>query len=66
MSTSPGSYGAKNALESGSKLLVKLGGELIENYSLPKFKDNFQNGKIINEEFDAELFTKINEFRKKI
>lgn len=66
MSTSPGSYGAKNALESGSKLLVKLGGELIENYSLPKFKDNFQNGKIINEEFDAELFAKINEFRKKI
>ena len=66
MSTSPGGYGAKNALESGSKLLVKLGGELIENYSLPKFNDNFQNGKIINEEFDAELFAKINEFRKKI
>ena len=65
MSTSPGGYGAKNALESGSKLLTKLGGELIESFSLTKFNDNFIDGKISNEELNAELKTKIESAKNK-
>ena len=64
MSTSPGGYGGKNALEAGSKLVLKLAGNVVVEYSLPKFNENFSDGKIINEEFNQELILKIEEFEK--
>ena len=64
MSTSPGGYGGKNALEAGSKLVSKLAGNVVVEYSLPKFNENFSDGKIINEEFNQELILKIEEFEK--
>lgn len=66
MSTSPGGYGGRNSLEAGSKLLTKLGGTILVDFSLPKFNDNFANGKITNKELNAELITKIKEFKDKI
>ncbi|MGL5236357.1 MAG: NADPH-dependent FMN reductase [Empedobacter falsenii] len=66
MSTSPGGYGAKNSLEIGSKLITKLGGDILVDFSLPKFNENFAEGKITNEELNGELILKIDEFRKKI
>lgn len=66
MSTSPGGYGAKNSLEIGSKLITKLGGDILVDFSLPKFNENFAEGKITNEELNRELILKIDEFRKKI
>lgn len=66
MSTSPGGYGGKNSLEIGSKLLTKLGGTILIDFSLPKFNENFADGKIINEELNNELISKINEFKNNI
>lgn len=66
MSTSPGGYGGKNALEAGSKLLTKLGGTILIDFSLPKFDENFSDGKISNEELNNELMKKVNEFKNKI
>ncbi|MCA4775642.1 NADPH-dependent FMN reductase [Empedobacter stercoris] len=66
MSTSPGGYGGKNALETGSKLLTKLGGTILIDFSLPKFDENFSDGKISNEELNNELMKKVNEFKNKI
>lgn len=66
MSTSPGEYGGKNALEAGSILLTKLGGTILIDFSLPKFDENFSDGKISNEELNNELMKKVNEFKNKI
>ena len=37
---------------------------VVVEYSLPKFNENFSDGKIINEEFNQELILKIEEFEK--
>jgi len=66
MSTSPGGYGGKNALSAGSKLITKFGANILEEFSLPKFNDNFADGKIINEEFNQELIGKIGSFKQKL
>ncbi|AVR47004.1 NADPH-dependent FMN reductase [Christiangramia fulva] len=51
-STSPGKRGARSSLEYTKNILTRFGGEVIESFSLPSFKDNFQDGKITNEVFD--------------
>ncbi|MGV0754756.1 NADPH-dependent FMN reductase [Empedobacter brevis] len=66
MSTSPGGYGGKNSLEVGSKLIIKLGGEILVDFSLPKFNDNFVEGRITNQELNEELVAKVNEFKNKL
>ncbi|MGV0751000.1 NADPH-dependent FMN reductase [Empedobacter brevis] len=66
MSTSPGGYGGKNSLEVGSKLITKLGGEILVDFSLPKFNDNFVEGRITNQELNEELVAKVNEFKNKL
>lgn len=66
MSTSPGGYGGKNAQDAGSFLLEKLGGEVIEKYTLPKFNENFENGEITDSGLKNELVQKINSFKSKI
>lgn len=66
MSTSPSGYGGKNSLEVGSKLITKLGGEILVDFSLPKFNDNFVEGRITNQELNEELVAKVNEFKNKL
>lgn len=66
MSTSPGGYGGKNALDAGVSLFKKFGGEVLETFSLPKFNDNFSDNQITNEEFDLELKNKIEKFKAEI
>ncbi|WP_312555481.1 NADPH-dependent FMN reductase [Empedobacter brevis] len=66
MSTSPGGYGGKNSLEVGAKLIAKLGGEILVDFSLPKFNDNFVEGRITNQELNEELVAKVNEFKNKL
>lgn len=64
LSTSPGGYGGRNALEAGIKLVTRLGGTVVDEFALPKFNENFSNGKISNAELDAELKSKIDSFNK--
>lgn len=66
MSTSPGGYGGRNALEAGIKLVTKFGGTVLQEFALPKFNDNFVNGKINDETLDQELKSKIELFRSEI
>ncbi|MGY5847771.1 NADPH-dependent FMN reductase [Salegentibacter sp. HM20] len=49
ISTSPGRRGAASALEYTKNILPRFGGEVIQSFSLPSFRDNFQDGKIQNE-----------------
>ncbi len=51
-STSPGGRGAKSSLEYTKNIFQRFGGEVIESFSLPSFKDNFRDGKITNEVLD--------------
>jgi len=52
ISTSPGKRGAKSSLEYTKNIFARFGGEVTESFSLPSFKDNFQEGKVINEVLD--------------
>ncbi|MCP9200970.1 NAD(P)H-dependent oxidoreductase [Gramella sp. GC03-9] len=51
-STSPGKRGAKSSLEYTRHIFIRFGGEVIENFSFPSFRDNFQDGRVINEVLD--------------
>lgn len=52
ISTSPGARGAKSSLEYNKNIFGRFGGEVVESFSLPSFKDNFQDGKLTNEVLD--------------
>ncbi|MCM8568285.1 NAD(P)H-dependent oxidoreductase [Gramella jeungdoensis] len=51
-STSPGKRGAKSSLEYTRHIFARFGGQVIESFSFPSFKDNFEDGKVINEVLD--------------
>lgn len=52
MSTSPGARGAASALEYTKGVLPRFGGNVIESFSFPSFKENFTNDKVQNEVLD--------------
>lgn len=54
MSTSGGKRGAKGSFEVIHNLLPRFGGEIVATFSLPLFYENFENERIINEEFKKE------------
>ncbi len=49
MSTSPGARGAASALEYTKGILPRFGGNIIQSFSFPSFKDNFQDNVVQNE-----------------
>lgn len=61
MATAPGARGGAGVLEAATKRFPFHGGNIIENFSLPFFNDNFDKAaqKISNEEKDNELKEKI-------
>ncbi|WP_350288373.1 NAD(P)H-dependent oxidoreductase [uncultured Croceitalea sp.] len=61
MATSPGKGGAKHALEVVSKMLPRFGAEIITDYSLPSFLENFDDG-IINSELKEKHQTALQAF----
>lgn len=62
MSTSPGGYGGGNVMAAAESFFPKVGAKVITTFSLPKFKDNFKDGSISNEEFNATLTQRCTEF----
>lgn len=61
MSTSPGARGGATVMEMALKTLPHFGATILENFSLPKFYENFDNSKgIINERLRSDLENKIN------
>ncbi|TBW28555.1 NADPH-dependent FMN reductase [Gramella sp. KN1008] len=51
-STSPGKRGAKSSLEYTRHIFARFGGQVIESFSFPSFRDNFEEGQVINEVLD--------------
>ncbi|MBX9448508.1 MAG: NAD(P)H-dependent oxidoreductase [Taibaiella sp.] len=67
MSTSPGGYGGGNVMETAKKFLPQFGTEIIETFSLPKFQENFGQGRgIIHPEYKRELEEKVESFKNAI
>lgn len=67
MSTSPGSYGGGNVMETAKKFLPQFGADIIETFSLPKFQENFEQGQgITHKEYKKELEEKVGRFKNAI
>ena len=52
ISTSNGTQGAAAALDYTKEILPRFGGQVIESFSFPSFKDNFEDDKVLNEILD--------------
>jgi NAD(P)H-dependent FMN reductase len=64
LSTSPGGYGGGNSMELGLSRLPKFDANIISSFSLPKFKDNFDGEKGIQDrELQEKYENKLQEFK---
>ena len=68
MSTSPGGRGGASALEYVKNQFPRLGGTIVESFSLPRFYENFdsEKGIIVNEVFDLGVKDVITSFTQQI
>lgn len=66
MATSPGGRGGATVLQGAMNYFPFLGANVIANYSLPSFFDNFSEGDISNPELKEELTEKIQLFEQHI
>jgi NAD(P)H-dependent FMN reductase len=64
MATSPGGRGGKSVLAIANDRFPRHNAEIIADFSLPNFSNNFIDGKITNTEFNDELINKVEQFRK--
>lgn len=64
LSASNGARGGMSSLEVVKNLIPRFGGEVIDTYSFPSFKDNFsiENTMISNEEIRKEVLEKLQHF----
>jgi len=66
LSTSPGSLGGKFVMEAASKKFPRMGAELVDTLSIPTFPDNFKDGKLVNEELNAQLIAVVGKFNEAV
>lgn len=66
MSTSPGGYGGQNARKAFELMAPMFEANIVSLYALPKFNDNFQEGKIIDETLNDELKSAIAAFESNL
>lgn len=64
MATSPGGRGGATVLEIAKGRFPYMGGNIIADFSLPSFNDNFSEGKITNQDVNKDLLDKVTLFRK--
>lgn len=62
MSTSGGKRGARSAREYTERVLPRFDAGEITTFELPSYSDNFENGRIIDGDLDAELKSKLQEW----
>lgn len=60
MATSPGGRGGATVLEIAKGRFQYMGGNIVSDFSLPSFMDNFSDGKITNPDLNAKLIEKVN------
>lgn len=66
LATSPGARGAATVLQSAKTYFPYMGGNIIADFSLVSFYDNFSKNKISNTELNEELNQKIKILEQKI
>ncbi len=66
MATSPGASGGQTVLNHLSGVLPFWGAQLVGTFSLPKFGENFSDGKITNSELADSLKSRIKELTDKL
>jgi len=66
LATSPGGRGGMSVLETAKNTFPRMGAQLIADFSLPSFFDNFSGNKITNNELNQDLNSKINAFQKEL
>ncbi len=66
MATSPGARGGATVLEIAKGRFQYMGGNIVSDFSFPSFGNNFSEGKIINEELNADLKTRVEKFQNSL
>lgn len=66
MATSPGARGGATVLEIAKGRFPYMGGNIVAEFSLPSFYDNFKEGVMANEGYNIEIKTQVNLFQKAI
>ncbi|XCF07593.1 NAD(P)H-dependent oxidoreductase [Tamlana crocina] len=64
MAASPGGRGGASVLSVAKNRFPYHNAEITGVFSLPNFKENFSDGKLINKELDSELKKAVSEFEK--
>ena len=66
MATSNGKRGGQSVLEIAKSRFPRHDANITADFSLPEFKVNFSEGKIINSDFDEELKNKVEQFSESL
>ena len=66
MATSPGARGGASVLAIAKGRFPFMGGNIVADFSLPSFGDNFQEGKIIDEDLNTQLVEKVLKFQNSL
>jgi NAD(P)H-dependent FMN reductase len=66
MSTSPGGYGGGNVMNTAKTFFPQFAAYVLETFSLPKFHENFKEGKITDEEMNARFEETIKRFQQQV
>ena len=66
MATSPGGRGGSGVLAAAKSTFPHLGGNIVADFSLPSFYDNFKDGEIVNADLLNQLKESVSKFEKEI
>lgn len=66
MSTSPGARGGAASLEYCKTIFPRFGGQVVQSFSLPSFRDNFHDGKILNEVLELGIEDVLTSFSQEV
>jgi NAD(P)H-dependent FMN reductase len=66
MATSPGARGGASVLGIAKSRFPFMGGNIVSEFSLPNFGENFKENKIVNSELHSSLLKAITEFQNKL
>lgn len=66
MATSPGRRGGSSVLEVAKGRFQFMGGNIVSDFSLPSFHENFSEGKLINKELNNQIIEAVLCFNKSI
>ncbi|WP_417801035.1 NADPH-dependent FMN reductase [Tenacibaculum sp.] len=66
LSTSPGGRGGASSMAIAKNGFPHMGANVITDFSLPKFYDNFNDGRVVNEEFNKKIKEAVTTFQKAV